>query len=60
VSRPLSVPAAGESLTSTTGRLPHPPEHIVAIDEERVMTLIEVKAERKGRMLHNSAAPLPA
>jgi ketosteroid isomerase-like protein len=29
---------------------------IVAIDEERVMTMVEVKAERKGRTLHNFAA----
>jgi ketosteroid isomerase-like protein len=29
---------------------------IVAIDEERVMTMLEVKAERKGRTLHNFAA----
>jgi ketosteroid isomerase-like protein len=29
---------------------------IVAIDEERVMTMIEVKAERQGRTLHNFAA----
>jgi ketosteroid isomerase-like protein len=29
---------------------------IVGIDEERVMTMIEIKAERQGRMLHNFAA----
>jgi len=29
---------------------------IVAIDDERVMTMIEVKAERQGRTLHNFAA----
>jgi ketosteroid isomerase-like protein len=29
---------------------------IAAIDEERVMTMLEVKAERKGRTLHNFAA----
>jgi ketosteroid isomerase-like protein len=29
---------------------------IVAIDDERVMTMIEVKAKREGRALHNFAA----
>lgn len=29
---------------------------IVAIDEERVMTMLEIKAERGGRTLHNFAA----
>ena len=29
---------------------------VVAIDEERAMTMIEVKAERRGRALHNFAA----
>lgn len=29
---------------------------VVAIDEQRVMTMIEVKAERGGRALHNFAA----
>jgi hypothetical protein len=29
---------------------------IVGIDEERVMTMIEIKAERQGRTLHNFAA----
>jgi len=29
---------------------------IVAIDEERVMTMLEIKAERGGKTLHNFAA----
>ena len=29
---------------------------VVAIDEQRAMTMIEVKAERQGRSLHNFAA----
>ncbi|MCB0828642.1 MAG: nuclear transport factor 2 family protein [Solirubrobacterales bacterium] len=29
---------------------------VVGIDEERAMTMIEVKAERRGRSLHNFAA----
>ena len=29
---------------------------VVAIDEERAMTMVEVKAERQGRSLHNFAA----
>lgn len=31
---------------------------VLAIDEERVMTMIEVKAKRGGRTLHNFAASL--
>jgi ketosteroid isomerase-like protein len=29
---------------------------VVAVDDERVMTMIEVKAERRGKTLHNHAA----
>lgn len=29
---------------------------VLAIDDERVMTMIEVKAERRGKTLHNFAA----
>ena len=29
---------------------------VVAIDDERAMTMVEVKAERRGRTLHNFAA----
>jgi ketosteroid isomerase-like protein len=40
----------------TGARLATDVTQVVAIDEERVMTMIEVRVERQGRRLHNFAA----